>query len=292
MNHYTGFHYTSRDGLRLHGRQYGSRDLPGVPAICLAGLTRNSADFDVLARHLATDPESPRRVLTLDMRGRGGSERARDNAEYDVVVEATDALDGMVAAGIEDASIVGTSRGAILAMAMAAIRPGVLHAVVMNDLGPVIEAAGLDEIRRYLADAPSYESWSDAVAALRKGQGTAFPALDEAQWERFARAIYTERDGRIVPAHDAGIHRTLQAVEPGTAPPAMWTAFAGLQAVPVLSIRGELSTLFSATTQGEMGRRHPALEAYTVPGQGHAPRLDDAGTIDTIARFLARHDRR
>ena len=284
------FHYTARDGVRLAGREYGARSLSGVPAVCLAGLTRNGADFDALATALATHDRHPRRVVTLDMRGRGESEND-PNGTYDVLTEAQDALDGMLAAGVEEAHLVGTSRGGILAMAMGAVRPAVLHTVTLNDIGPVIEGDGLLRIRGYLS-APTPVDWPGAVRTLRQTQGKAFPALDDAGWERFARAIYRERDGGIEPAHDPRIHRTLDAVAEGADPPPMWSAFAGLRAVPVLSIRGELSTLLTAATQELMRERHPRLRALTVPGEGHAPRLEDAPTIGAIAGFMAEHDGR
>ena len=62
-------HFTVRDGLRLHYRDYPGD--PGKPPIlCLPGLTRNSRDFADFAERY-----SPRfRVLTLDFRGRGMSD--------------------------------------------------------------------------------------------------------------------------------------------------------------------------------------------------------------------------
>ena len=278
------FHFTARDGVRLAGREYGARSLPRVPAVCLAGLTRNGADFDVLATALATHPRHPRRVVTLDMRGRGGSERD-PNGTYDLLTEAQDALDGMLAAGVVDANMIGTSRGGLIIMAMGAMRPGIIHTATLNDIGPVIEGDGLMRIRGYLA-APTPKDWPGAVRTLKQTQGKAFPALDDQGWERFARAVYREEKGKLVPAHDPAIHRTLDAVAEGADPPPMWAAFDGLRNVPVLSIRGELSTLFSAKTQDAMRERHPRCRTITVPGEGHAPRLEDASTIEAIAEFL------
>ena len=275
--------FTTADGVRLHGRDYGSRAWRRTPVVCLAGLTRNAADFHALALHLSTLPE-PRRVVALDMRGRGGSQND-PTGEYDLLREAADALDGMVAAGLHDVAIVGTSRGGILAMAIAAIRPGILRAVVLNDIGPVIEGAGLVQIKAYLARLGKPRSWPEAKATLRSLHGSGFPALTDAQWEATTRAIYTERDGRVVPAHDPAIHATLDGIEEATPPP-MWAPFMGLAGVPVMSVRGALSTLFSAATQEAMAERHPNLAVHVVPNQGHAPLLDDGPTLEAIAAFL------
>lgn len=286
MDGYETFRFRTRDGLTLAGRSYGSRSLPGLPVVCLAGLTRNAADFDALARYLCHE----RRVVSLDMRGRGASERDPNPDNYDLVVEATDAIDGIAAAGIEDCAIVGTSRGAILAIVISAIRPAIMRAVVMNDLGPVIEPEGLRAIRDYLSRSPAVANWDEAAASAKVAHGASFPKVDDAGWERFARAVFTERSGSIVPAHDPAIHRTLDAVAAGAMPPPMWTAFAGLRRLPVLSIRGQLSTLFCAETQEEMARRHPALRTHVVPDQGHAPLLDDEPTMSAISQFLASVD--
>lgn len=279
------FVFTAADGVRIHGRDYGSRRSAAVPVLCLAGLTRNGADFDPLASYLSSRPK-PRRVVTLDMRGRGLSDDD-PNGVYDLSREAGDALDGASAAGLHDFAIVGTSRGAILAMAIGAMRPGVLRAVVMNDLGPVIEGPGLVQIKGYLSRFGAHRSWEDATANARRLFGKSFPDLTDQQWQRVTRAVYRERGGRIEPAHDDAIHRTVAGVDEQTPPP-MWAAFAGLRNVPVLSIRGELSTLFAAETQEEMARRHPDLETHVVPRQGHAPLLDDAETMERIAEFLDR----
>ena len=281
------FTYTSFDGLRLAGRIYGEEGGRGTPVLCLAGLTRNSADFDALARYLASGAGGSRRVVTLDMRGRGESERPPDG-RYDLGDEARDALDGAVAAGLHEFALVGTSRGAILAMLIAAIRPGVLASVVMNDLGPVLEPEGLRALRDTLDARVDATSWDEAIAALRLAYVDEFPALDDARWARFARAIMTERDGRIVGAYDPAIVASLDG--PLDLPP-MWSSFAALRAVPVLSVRGERSTLFSATVQTEMQRRHPALDVLVVPGEGHAPRLDDEPTMAAVAAFLDRRPR-
>lgn len=284
---YVDFAFTTSDGVRLSGRDYGSRAWTRTPVLCLAGLTRNAADFDALARHLSSG-DAPRRVLALDMRGRGGSEND-PNGQYDLMREATDAVDAVVAAGMHEVALVGTSRGAIIAMAIAAMRPAILHAVVMNDLGPVIEGSGLVQIKAYLARLGRPKTWAEAERTLRSLHGTAFPDLTDEQWGSDARAVYRERGGRVEPAHDPAIHRTLDGIE-AASPAPMWAPFRGLRHLPVMSVRGELSKLFSAATQAEMARRHPGLVTHVVPRQGHAPRLDDAPAMEAIRTFLDEAD--
>ena len=81
-------YFTTRDGLKLYGRHYPAR-VPSNrrPVLCLPGLTRNSRDFERVAEALAGDPDTPRDVYTMDSRGRGNSEHARDWRDYVVPIE-------------------------------------------------------------------------------------------------------------------------------------------------------------------------------------------------------------
>src|SRR5215475_4793639 len=135
-----GDHYvTARDGLRLHVREYGERAAPGLPVVCLPGLARTTADFEPLAAALAGDPRYPRRVLALDYRGRGLSDHDPNPDNYSIAVELDDVLSVLTARAIGCAVFVGTSRGGLITMALAAARPGVIAGAVLNDIGPVIE---------------------------------------------------------------------------------------------------------------------------------------------------------
>src|SRR5262245_8989268 len=110
------------DGLRLHVRSYGPRTAPAPPVVCLPGLARTSADFHVLASVLSADPIRPRRVIALDYRGRGRSGYDRDPAKYNLGVELADLIAVLAALEITPAVFVGTSRGGLLTMLLAAPR--------------------------------------------------------------------------------------------------------------------------------------------------------------------------
>ena len=115
------------DGLRLHARCYGPRSAPTLPVVCLPGLARTAADFDALGQALASDERRPRRVIALDYRGRGQSEYDRDPANYNFQVELADLLAVMAALDATPAILIGTSRGGILAMLLAAVRPSAIE---------------------------------------------------------------------------------------------------------------------------------------------------------------------
>src|SRR5690242_10517745 len=139
-NGYSSDHYvTARDGLRLHLHEYGARTAPGLPVVCLPGLARTAADFHALACALADDPQRPRRVLALDYRGRGLSEHDQNPDNYSIPVELDDVLSVLAARAVASAAFVGTSRGGLILMALATVRPGAIAAAVLNDIGPVIE---------------------------------------------------------------------------------------------------------------------------------------------------------
>lgn len=288
---YEDVFYTANDGLKLYARVYGAPTPSALPAICLAGLTRNAADFHGLALHLSRHPTSPRQVVAFDYRGRGRSDRDRTWTNYDVVVEANDVVAGLAALGIEHGAFIGTSRGGLIIHVLGAMRPTLLKAVVLNDIGPVVEGAGLAQIRAYLERAPKPRSLAEAVEIGRAAQKDNFPALTDADWERMARAFYREEKGRAVADFDPALLKTLKAVDLSSPLPTFWPQFDGLRAVPMLAIRGENSKLLSAETLDEMARRHPRLQTITVEGQGHAPLLETGTLPQQIAAFLAKADK-
>lgn len=282
------FFYTSSDGLRLHARLYGDARSDALPAICLPGLTRNAADFHDLALFLAHHPRRPRQVVAFDYRGRGRSAYDPKWKNYDVLVEAGDIVAGLTAIGIEHGAFIGTSRGGIIIHVLAAMRPAVLKAVVLNDIGPVVEGAGLAQIRAYLERAPKPKTFDEAIAFSQAAQGQTFSALTSADWERMARAFYREENGHLVADFDPALLNTVKAVDLNQPLPVLWPQFQGLAGVPLLAIRGENSMLLSNETLEEMAKRHPRCETITVAGQGHAPLLETGALPARIASFIAK----
>lgn len=283
------FFYQSADGLRLHAQIYG-KDLPGLPVVCLPGLTRNARDFHEIALYLSNRSQKPRKVITFDYRGRGKSAYDTDWKKYDVGVEAQDVLAGLDQFGIARAHFIGTSRGGLILHVLAMLRPAILASVILNDIGPVIEAAGLQYIKDYLGKARRPRNLAEAVEAQKRDHGAAFSALSDADWERMVRAIYREDSETLVPDFDPALLTGLMAADLTQPLPALWPQFEALKAVPAMVIRGENSLLLSAATVSEMAARHPGLEAITVSGQGHAPFLETGDLPKRIEMFLDRTD--
>ena len=161
-------YYASFDDLRLHVRLYPAPESKARPVVCLPGLTRNGRDFHYLASYLSHHPQRPRAVYCVDYRGRGGSQYDRHWRNYTPFIELIDALDFMTLQDLHEAAIIGTSRGGLIAMMMAAVRPTAMGVVVLNDIGPVIETTGLARIMGYVGRTSVPRSWEDAAHLLRE----------------------------------------------------------------------------------------------------------------------------
>ena len=290
MTHSTSRFITAPDGLRLHAQDYtpagGGNDRR--PVVCLPGLSRNGRDFHRFALLVSQAPISPRRVVSLDYRGRGLSAHDENPANYNVPVECGDVIAACAALGIVEALFVGTSRGGLILHVMAALRPDLIAGAVLNDIGPEIEAAGLKEIRDYLGKRSFPATLADAADALEAIHGPTFPALTRTDWLEMAEAIYREKDGRLTADHDPKLADQLQAIDFSKPLPTLWPQFELLALKPLLVVRGEYSRLFSKETLARMAAHGANVETTTAKGQGHAPLLHHPDPFSRIKTFLDR----
>ncbi len=277
-------------GLRLHVREYGAGPSQRLPVVCLPGLSRTAEDFDALAGALAADPAASRRVLALDYRGRGLSDYDRDPKNYALPVELTDVIAVLDACGAAPAVIVGTSRGGLLAMMLAAVRPDAVAGAVLNDIGPVIEVKGLMRIRDYLGKLPQPASFEEGAEILRRITDGQFPKLSPADWIAAAKRAWREKDGRLVLTYDTALAHNFAALTFDKPLPPMWPQFEALAKKPLMVIRGANSDLLSAETVEAMNARAAAMEVLVVPDQGHAPLLVEPEVIARIGQFARKCD--
>lgn len=276
--------WTSADGLSLYFRDYqGPEGYDGPPVLCMHGLTRNSRDFADLASHLA----QTRRVIVTEMRGRGQSDYAPDSNTYNPAQYVADVEKLLEEEGIDRFIAVGTSMGGLMTMMMAPAKPGRIVAVVMNDIGPEIDPAGIERIGGYVGQGKSYPTWMHAAKSLQEVHGEAFPDWDLDMWlEMSKRNLTVCSNGRISYDYDMAISEPFN--KPGGAAPAnLWLAYEALRDVPMVLVRGELSDLLSAETVKQMGVRNPAMSSVTVPRVGHAPTLDEPEARTAIDALLA-----
>lgn len=274
---------TAADGTRLHAREYPG-DEGGLPVVCLPGLTRNCRDFEALAERVAGD----RRVVAIDLRGRGGSGRAEDWASYAPATYAADVVAMLDALEVGRFVAVGTSLGGIVAMMMAQAEPGRQAGAVLNDIGPEIEAAGLQRIRGYVGKASSHPTWLHAARALAEANSDVYPDWTLPDWLAMAKRLYRlTAKGKIKLDYDHRIAEPFRQTG-GEAPADLWPALTALADTPVLLVRGALSDVLSETTAARMMQALPQGELVTVPRVGHAPTLDEAEAVAGIDRLLAR----
>jgi pimeloyl-ACP methyl ester carboxylesterase len=275
--------YWSQDNLRLHYRWYPALEPQAATVLCLPGLTRNCRDFEGVAERLAGRYQ----VACLDLRGRGDSAYAADPLSYVPLTYLADIARFVDTTGLRDLIVIGTSLGGILAMLMAGAGTANLRGVVLNDIGPVIDEAGLHRIRGYVGKVGPFATWMHAARAIEASNKGAFPDWRLEDWLLMAKRLaYIQPTGRIALDYDPRIAEPFR-LPAGPSPGDLWPAFEALGEVPALSIRGELSDILSAQTHEEMERRKPDLKRLTLGRVGHAPTLDEPECQAAIGAFLA-----
>ena len=280
MAEYREFTHQTRDRLALYYRVYGPMESDRTPVLCLSGLTRNSRDFHALAVYLGRD----RPVICLDYRGCGRSDRDLDYMNYQVATDADDVVDLLDGIGVPEAIFMGTSRGGLTTMNLALSRLDLIAAAIMNDVGPALRKGGRGKVGKYFELPYAYPDWDTACATYRAYSEKTTPELSDARWMERARATFVEtRDGRVRFDFDP---KMAEAYRGRTDPPHSWAKFEALMVKPVLSIRGEWSSILTAETVAEMRARKPDLQAVTVPNRGHTPLLDEPEALAAIDAFL------
>lgn len=269
-------YFTAGDGARLHYTDEGN----GVALFCLPGLTRTGADFDYLAPHLP-----PLRLLRPDYRGRGKSHWTGAET-YTVPQEAADVIALLDHLELSDAVVLGTSRGGLIGMYLAATAKDRLRGLCLNDVGPEIDPAGLDRIEQYLGRNPSARNHAAAAVAMEHAM-TGFTDVPRERWLEEARRLYDQTDQGLAINYDPALRTAFMDTMSGE-PPDLWPMFDACEELPLGLIRGENSDLLSSETAREMLRRRPDMIYGEVPGRGHVPFLDEPESLRVINQFLGR----
>ncbi len=270
--------FTTSDGLSLAWEEEGA----GLPVLCLPGLTRNARDFDDLAAALGGRV----RLIRLTFRGRGASDRDADWKNYSVPIEARDTVELLDHLGVAKATIVGTSRGGLVAMFMAATVKDRLAGVLLNDVGPELAPEGLAAIMTYLGVAPRAQDFPSVIAALKARMGASFPGLDEARWAVLAHRWFDDDGGVPVLNYDADLRKGFEAVAEQPAVD-LWPLFDALQGVPLALVRGANSDLLTPESAAKMRERRPDMIFAEVPDRAHVPFLDEPEAVAALDALLA-----
>ena len=283
MTQITDRTWTSADGLTLYARDHApASGRAKLPVSCIHGLTRNSRDFEVVAPRIAAQG---RRVLSLDVRGRGCSDRDPNPFNYHVGIYAADVAALLEQLGISRAIFIGTSMGGLITMTLAALRPDLVGGAVLNDIGPEVGAAGIARIASYVGGAPSVSNWAEATAYVRAINVGALPGLTEADWERFARRMFRDDHGTFSLDYDPAISQAFKTAPAET--PDLWPLFSALAADrPLLLVRGGISDLIDPAIAERMKAAAPHMAYAEVPGVGHAPMLTEPEAWAAIENLL------
>jgi pimeloyl-ACP methyl ester carboxylesterase len=274
--------YESHEGLRLFARVYPAPTAAAPTVVCLHGLMRTGRDFEDLAAHLAVRA----RVIVPDVRGRGLSARDPNFNNYQIPVYIGDLLRLLAGLAAARVTLVGTSMGGLMAMVLAAMHPEAVAGIVLNDVGPEVDPAGLARIRGYAGKAAPVRDWAGALEQVRAVYGPALPGLDAGRLMKVARAGYRE-DEQGVPQPDADPLIAEPLKDSARAAPDLWPLWGAIARVPMLAIRGANSDILSEATLTRMQREKPDLRTLTVANRGHTPLLDEAECVAAIDEFLA-----
>jgi pimeloyl-ACP methyl ester carboxylesterase len=275
--------FTAPDGTRLYARDEGPLDGERIPVLCLPGLTRHSRDFDpVFDRYAAV-----RRVIAMDFRGRGRSAKAADPMTYRVDVELQDTLGFLNQLEVSSVALLGTSRGGIVGMLMAAYAKPFLAGLMLNDIGCELQTDGLQRIKDYVGHPVCYKTWDDVAKALA-ASSHGFSNLSHDAWLVFAKRIYVETPQGICPSHDPRLSDTLPSDEDIKSGKVgeLWSVLPALHDVPFALLRGQGSDLLTVATVSRMQKEAPGLIATTVADRGHVPFLDETDSVAAIDAWL------
>lgn len=269
-------HFTAADGTRIAYHDSGA----GLPVLALPGLTRNHTDFDYLAPHLRDV-----RLIRPDYRGRGGSGWS-GAASYTVPQEAADSLALLDHLGITQAAVIGTSRGGLIGMFVAATAKPRLLGLCLNDVGPVIERAGLERIFDYVGRNPRARTYAELAAKLP----SLMPGFDHVPAQRWADEVrhhYVESPDGLKGNYDPALRDAFLAAFQGPQHD-LWPLFNALDGLPVALIRGANSDLLGPAATAEMRRRRPDMIFAEVPDRAHVPFLDEPESLAAIQAWLGK----
>lgn len=268
--------FTTSDGVTLHYTDEGA----GKPLLCLAGLTRDGRDFDFVAPHLEGV-----RLIRLDYRGRGRSQWA-EPATYTIPTEARDVLELLDHLGLAKTAILGTSRGGLIAMTLAALAHDRLLGVALNDVGPEIDPKGLETIATYIGRDPSHKT-HDSLLAIWPDVIRGFRNVPEARFREEVKRLYDETAEGLKITYDPKLRDAVlaAAAEPM---PDLWPLFDALRGLPLCALRGEGSDILAERTFADMRARRPDMIAVTVRDRGHIPYLDEPESLEALQQWTGR----
>ena len=266
------------NGLQLHYLDHGTPDKP--PLLCVHGLTQNAHAFDGLVAHLT----SHYHVRSLDVRGRGDSAWG-PGIEYTPQTYVSDLAGYLEALKIERVTLIGTSMGGMISILYAGGYPDRVAKLVLNDIGPDIDPAGIARIGSYVGEAPTEFNDMKEVAAYYREHYPQMRQIPDAQLiDQVRWSVKPAANGKLTWKMDPQIRKPVRGATAARQPD-MWVPFARIEA-PVLVVRGAESDILASRTVERMKSVVRNVESIEVAGVGHAPSLMEPEALAAIKNFL------
>jgi pimeloyl-ACP methyl ester carboxylesterase len=251
--------------------------------VCVHGLMRQGRDFDTLARSLGAGW----RVVCPDVVGRGESDRLVDPSGYQIQGYVADMVTLLARLDAKEVAWVGTSMGGLIGMVLASLPGSPIERLVLNDVGPALDAAGIARIGAYVGQPLTWANEDEAADYLLTiSQG--FGPHSREQWLALTRPMLRREGDRLRLHYDPAIGVALRAMTPAAAAAgkaALWAAYDAIRC-PTLVLRGETSDVLSASTATAMQERGPRAKVCEVAGVGHAPTLVAPDQVAIVREFL------
>ena len=251
--------------------------------VCVHGLTRLGRDFDRLARALS----DRYRVICPDVVGRGRSDRLREPMYYVVPQYVADMVTLVARLGVAEVHWVGTSMGGLIGLSLAGLAETPVSRLVLNDVGPRLDAAALARIGAYLGQPVRFANIDQAIDYVAV-VAAPFGLKSREEWHEITEpALRREGDGWVF-HYDPQIAAPFAAVTPELAAAgeaALWKLYDAIRC-PTLLTRGAASDLLTRATAEEMTRRGPRARLVEFAGVGHAPMFFHEDQISVLRQFL------
>jgi len=275
---------TSSDGPhRMAYHAWGNPNNPKV-LVCVHGLTRRGSDFKTLAQAMSHDYY----VVCPDVVGRGDSDRLKNPMLYAVPQYVADMAGLIKHLGVSQVDWFGTSMGGLIGMVYASMPKNPIRRMLINDVGPRIEAEAIKRLASYVGQPFSFSNRADALQRLNEICAS-FGSHTPEEWEIYNGPMLVQKDGLWVMHYDPDISVPFASVNPIMAKAgemAMWHAFKQIH-IPMLIVRGGESDLLSAKTVAEMCKVNPYIRSIEIPGVGHAPAFVKSEQVALAKEFFS-----
>lgn len=235
-----------------------SADDRGEPIVLVHGFASNHAVNWVNTSWLGTLTRDGRRVVALDNRGHGRSQRLHDPAAYHASLMAEDVVRLMDHLGIARADVMGYSMGARITAHLAIAHPGRLRSALLGGLGiKLIDGVGLPPGIADAMEAPSAAALADPTQRMFRtfAEATGSDLAAMAACIRGSRQTLTEDEVRAI-------------------------------AMPVLVSVGTNDHIAGAAAP--LAALLPQGQAFDIPGRDHNLAVGDRAHKEAVLAFLAR----